>query len=180
MKKNQELREIIKRAQEHDIEALSAIYEHFFDRIYRYILIRVRSKETAEDIAGQTFLNMLERLAGFKWRGAGFKSWLFRIAHNLVVDWFREKKVTGFEAATFRTVGSAEDSALANQTVNEVLSALTSLNDNQRHVILLRLIGGLSCRETAQTLALSEANVRTLQHRALAIVRKELKVTTNA
>ena len=180
MKNDQELQEIIKRAQKGDVEALSEIYEHFFDRIYRYILIRVRSKETAEDLAGQTFLKMLERLAGFKWRGAGFRSWLFRIAHNLVIAWFRQKKVTCFELGDFKAVGSAEDSALANQTLSEVLGAFASLNENQRHVILLRLIGGLSCRETAQTLALSEANVRTLQHRALAIVRKELKVTTNA
>ncbi len=176
MQNDQELRQTIEKAKKHDVVALSRIYEEFFDRIYRYILIRVRNKEAAEDLAGQTFLRMLERISDFNWKGAGFKSWLFRIAHNLVIDLFRNRQTISFDETVSRAGGSAEDLAIANETLNEVLESLTLLNENQRQVVLLRLVGGLSCRETAETLALSETNVRALQHRALATVRKQLKV----
>ena len=176
MQNDHELRLIIERAKEHDLEALSRIYEEFFDRIYGYILIRVRNKEAAEDLAGQTFLRMLERMNGFNWKGAGFRSWLFRIAHNLVIDSFRGRQTVSYNEAVSKTGKSAEDLAIANETLSEILKSLTLLSENQRQVILLRLIGGLSCRETAETLVLSETNVRALQHRALATVRKHLKV----
>lgn len=176
MQNDQELRQTIEKAKKHDIVALSRIYEEFFDRIYRYILIRVRNKEAAEDLAGQTFLRMLERISDFNWKGAGFKSWLFRIAHNLVIDLFRNRQTISFDETVSKTGRSAEDLAIANETLNEVLESLTLLNENQCQVVLLRLVGGLSCRETAETLALSETNVRALQHRALATIRKQLKV----
>ena len=176
MQNDLELRQTIEKAKGHDLEALSRLYEEFFDRIYRYILIRVRNKEAAEDLAGQTFLRMLERIGDFNWKGAGFKSWLFRIAHNLVIDLFRSRQTISYDETVSKVWGSAEDLAIANETLNEVLKSLTLLNENQRQVVLLRLVGGLSCRETAETLALSETNVRALQHRALATIRKQLKV----
>ncbi|MCK4268477.1 MAG: sigma-70 family RNA polymerase sigma factor, partial [Actinomycetia bacterium] len=151
MQNDQELRQTIEKAKKHDIAALSQIYEEFFDRIYRYILIRVRNKEAAEDLAGQTFLRMLERISDFNWKGAGFKSWLFRIAHNLVIDLFRNRQTISFDETVSKTGRSAEDLAIANETLNEVLESLTLLSENQRQVVLLRLVGGLSCRETAET-----------------------------
>ncbi|HEB13158.1 MAG TPA: sigma-70 family RNA polymerase sigma factor [Actinobacteria bacterium] len=179
MQNDQELRQTIEKAKKHDLEALSRIYEEFFDKIYRYILIRVRNKEAAEDLAGQTFLRMLERISDFDWKGAGFRSWLFRIAHNLVIDLFRKRQTISFDETVSKTGRSAENLAIVNETLSEVLESLTLLNENQRQVVLLRLVGGLSCRETAETLALSETNVRALQHRALARVRKKLKVKTD-
>src|SRR3990172_5879448 len=91
-----ELRRTVDRAVARDLEALSRLYDTYFDRIYRYILIRVRNVTEAEDLAGQTFLRLLERIDSFRWQasGGGFPAWLFRIAHNLIVDWFRGYKTT--------------------------------------------------------------------------------------
>jgi len=72
---------LVERAKSGDAQALARLYEEYFDKIYRYIVLRVGSRVDAEDIAGQVFLNMLESISSFKWRGVPFSSlmnlWLF-------------------------------------------------------------------------------------------------------
>lgn len=179
MRNDPELSQIVERAKNLNQEALALIYERYFDRIYRYALFRVCDRYAAEDLAGQTFLRLVERIGDFQWRNSGFNSWLFRIAHNLIIDWFRDSRETTVEKLPEieSAVGeSAEKIVLADETLREALAAVNELNDIQRQVILLRLVAGLSCRETAEALDISAANARTLQHRALATVRDKLRV----
>lgn len=176
MQNDPELGRLVERAKTYDQEALGLIYELYFDRIYRYALARVRNREIAEDLAGQTFLRLVERIADFKWRGGGFSAWLFRIAHNLVMDWFRSRREAPTAENEIAVDAGPEETVLADETLREALTAVDQLNEAQRQVLLFRLVAGLSVRETADTLGLSEANVRTLQHRALAAVRDKLRV----
>ena len=87
----QEEEDLVRRAQKQDQEALAEIYEKYFDKIYRYIFFRVGNTQEAEDMAQQVFLKMLEKIASFKWRSIPLSAWLFRIAHNQVVDYLRKK-----------------------------------------------------------------------------------------
>jgi len=180
MQKKLDLKKVIEDAKRHDVEALSHLYDEFFDKIYRYIFIRVRSKEVAEDLSSQTFLRLLEKISDFTWRGSGFSAWLFRIANNLVIDWFRVNKEVSKEIEVEDEKASTEYSVITNESFKEVILALKTLTDNQQQVIILRLVSGLTCRETAEVLDLSEANVRTLQYRALTATREELKVKADA
>lgn len=81
---------LVERARAGDTGAFARLYEDYFDRVYRYIAIRVGSRVEAEDLTEQVFLKALESIGSFQWRGVPFSSWLFRIAHNQVVDYLRK------------------------------------------------------------------------------------------
>ena len=87
---------LVRRAQQGDQEAFAEIYEGYFDKIYRYIIVRIGNKAEAEDLTQQVFINSLRAISSFKWKGTPFSAWLFRIAHNLVVDHIRKaaKRIT--------------------------------------------------------------------------------------
>jgi RNA polymerase sigma-70 factor (ECF subfamily) len=169
-------------AQKRDLGALSALYEAYFDRIYRYMLVRVRNVTEAEDLAGQVFLKMVERIDSFKWpeAGGGFSAWLFRIAHNLIVDWSRgSNRTTQLLDQDLAGGRTPEETVARDESVREVLLAMNCLKDDQRQVVVLRLVGGLSSRETADVLGTTEGNVRVLQHRALSKIKEKLQVTAD-
>lgn len=177
-----ELKLIVDRAVARDLTALSQLYEIYYDRVYRYILVRLRNVTEAEDLAGQTFLRMVERIDSFSRRpsGGGFAGWLFKIAHNLMVDWFRAQRTTATLTEGYETAGPGpEELAIEDGSVREILKALDFLSADQRQVLLLRLIGGLSCRETAGVIGTTEGNVRALQHRGVQKLRGKLGVMTN-
>ena len=180
MKNKTDIKQVIEDAKRNDAEALSYLYDEFFNKIYRYIFIRVKNKEVAEDLSSRTFIRLLERISDFTWRGAGFNAWLFRIANNIVIDWFREKKVVITEIDIEDVKASTEYSVITNESFKEVIVVLGALTENQRQVITLRLVSGLSCEETAEVLGLNAGNVRTLQHRALREIREKLKVMVDA
>src|SRR5215210_7765288 len=69
-----------------DTDALGWLYEQYSDRIYSYVYVRLGDHAEAEDVTGQVFLKMIEKIGEFKWQGAGFAAWLFKIAHNQVID----------------------------------------------------------------------------------------------
>ena len=73
---------LVRRAQQHDHEAFAQLYEEYFDKIYRYVTLRIGNETEAEDVTQQVFLNALQSIPSFKWKGIPFSAWLFRIAHN--------------------------------------------------------------------------------------------------
>jgi len=175
-----DIQELVNRAKENDLQALSQLYELFFNRVYRYIFVRVQNKEEAEDLTSQVFLKMVENIGKFSWQGFSFSAWLFKIAHNLVVDWYRSKPAKEAEKqAEPAPKSDPEDLVLLNEKISMALKSLRNLSEQQREVLILRLLGGLSCQQTAQVLGLSEGNVRLIQHRALTKLREELKVKTD-
>ena len=87
----QVIKEHVRNAQNGDTTAFAALYERYFDQIFRYVSFKTGNSAEAEDIAGDVFVKMLESIHKFTWQGHPFSSWLFRIAHNLVVDYFRKK-----------------------------------------------------------------------------------------
>src|SRR2546421_9209546 len=84
-----EMRELVERAQAGDRDALEELYLRHFDRVYSYLHMSVGNRHDAEDLTMKTFLRMLESIGRFRWRSVPFSAWLFRIAHNLAMDHFR-------------------------------------------------------------------------------------------
>jgi len=82
---------LVQRAQQRDQGAFAQLYEGYFDRIYRYVVLRIGNEMEAEDVTQQVFLNALRSISSFRWKGVPFSAWLFRIAHNQVVDYLRKK-----------------------------------------------------------------------------------------
>ena len=169
--------QIIQKAINGDREAFTYIYDLHFDKIYRYIYVRVRSQAEAEDLTQDVFIKAYEGLKNYKWRELPITAWLFRIAHNRVVDYLRkvskEKRADLNEADTI-SAGDPVSMTEQNFEVYELKEALNKLPAAQRDVAALRFISELSISEVALTLGKSEGTVKALQFNAIASLRKLL------
>ena len=168
---------LVRRAQQHDQTALTQIYEENFDRIYRYIVLKIGEKTEAEDMTQQVFLSAFKSIASFKHRGAPFSAWLFRIAHNQVVDYLRKKSKRVTVPLNESLVSSSSDLRLEverNLDIEHLVSAAKRLTKAQREVISLRFAGELSVAQAARVMGKSEGAVKALQHSAIVSLRKVL------
>lgn len=168
---------LIQQARQGDPKAFGQLYELYADRVYRYLACRVHDAVEAEDLTAETFVRAVEAVRGYRWQGVPFGAWLFRIAHNVLVDHWRR-------AARHKTVALEEAHApVARTTADHIQQALTreelawglrQLTELQQEVITLRFVVGLSIAETAQAMQRSEPAVKDLQHKALIALRKHL------
>ena len=168
---------LVHRAQEGDKEAFSQLYENHFDKIYRYMALKVGNKTEAEDMTQQVFLNALRSLSSFKWRGPPFSAWLFRIAHNLVVDHLRKERKGATVSLNEVPVSGDNNLQLVVESrleMQQLISATKRLTEAQREVISLRFAGELSVAEVAKVMGRSEGAVKALQHSAIVALRKAL------
>jgi len=173
----QQEKDLVERAKKGEPEAFEQLYEAYFNRVYRYVVLKVGSRVDAEDLTQQVFLKALESIESFRWRGVPFSSWLYRIAHNQVVDYYRKKsreKVVSLDEA--RTPSPDDPAELAEQKLRmeQLAEACGQLSEMQREVISLRFAGGLSVAETAKTMGKSEGAAKVLQHEALKNLRRIL------
>jgi len=167
---------LVRRAKQGEPEAFEQLYEANFDRIYRYLLLKVRNRADAEDMTQQVFLKALESIGSFRWRGVPFSAWLFRIARNQAVDYFRKKgkqMTLPLDEARSVTTADFDPVALAEQKlrIEQLAMACQSLSEAQREVISLRFAGGLSVAETAKAMGKSEGAVKVSQHDAIVKLR---------
>ncbi len=168
---------LIQKAKDFDSEAWTQIYRCHYPKIYAYLRHRVGDIDLAEDIAANVFLHAVEGIKSFTYRGFSLSAWLFRIAHNQVVDHFRRKAKVATEPLTeelpAKEAGVQE--AMEGGLVREELSlALKNITEEQRQVVLLKFFGGMSNAEVAQIIRKPEGAVKALQHRALASLRRIL------
>ena len=172
------VRALVDRAQQGDREALEELYLIHFDRIYSYLHMSVGNRHDAEDLTTQTFLKMLESIGKFRWRSAPFSAWLFRIAHNLAMDHFRARKRWQPEEEVPEPLGDAEPSAelKAMQSIGRrsLLEMIENLSPEQQQVLTLKFVFNFPNADVATVLGKSEGAVKSLQHRALVSLEKQL------
>jgi RNA polymerase sigma-70 factor (ECF subfamily) len=171
-----DLRLLVARAQEGDRGALEELYLLHFDRIYSYLHVSVGNRHDAEDLTTQTFLKMLESIDRFRWQSAPFSAWLFRIAHNLAVDHFRARRHLRVEDEVPERdeESSAEAEALDSIAQFGMMELIDRLSPEQRQVLTLKFVFGFGSSETAGILGKTEGAVKSLQHRALASLERQL------
>jgi len=155
-----------------DKEAFGHLYDNYFMQIFKYLLIRTNTKEDAEDMTEIVFMKAWEHLPNFgeKKKERNFHAWLFRIAHNTLIDRYRTKKESlSLESALQikSTNAEPEKIVLQNEKVKMIRKAIKMLDEISREVIMSRFFGGLSHKETAQLVGVNENNVRIIQYRAL-------------
>ena len=153
---------------------LASLYEEYYDRIAHYVYVRIGDKSEAEDIASEVFLKALESLRTYEERGLPMQAWLFKIAHNMVVDHLR--KATKYKTIPIETVEINDESdpqktAETNIEMEKVAIAMQQLTDEQKEVIQLRFFGGLNSREVSVLLNKSDGAVREMQRAALEKLR---------
>lgn len=162
---------------ERNESTLSSLYEEYYDKIARYAYLRIGNKDEAEDIAGEVFLKALKSLKSYKERGVPMQAWLFRIAHNLVVDYYRkmQKNITipidniQIESGV-NPVAEAEE----NAEMERVQKAMEQLTREQREVLRLRFFSELTSKEAGQVLNKSNGAVREMQRAAIEKLRNIL------
>src|SRR5438445_8298832 len=172
------VRGLVERAQAGDREALEELYLIHFDRIYSYLHVSVGNRPDAEDLTTQTFLRMLESIGKFRWQSAPFSPWLFRIAHNLAMDHFRARKRVQPEEEVPEPIGSEEPSAEleAMQSLGRqsMLELIDKLSPEQQQVLTLKFVFNFANADVAKILDKTEGAIKSLQHRALASLQKQL------
>jgi RNA polymerase sigma-70 factor (ECF subfamily) len=172
------VRRLVERAQGGNRDALEELYLIHFDRIYSYLHLSVGNRHDAEDLTTQTFVRMLEAIGRFRWREVPFSAWLFRIAHNLAMDHFRANRRVQTEEKVPEPQGaeesSAEDQALHSLGRAGMLELIEGLSSEQRQVLTLKFLYGFANAEVATILGKSEGAVKSLQHRALASLQKQV------
>lgn len=177
-----DLEEVVRGAQAGESNSLAYLYGRFYDQIFRYVSFKTGNASESEDIAEEVFLRMLESIATFRFKGPPFSSWLFRIAHNLVVDHFRRngrKRIRPLDDAIVISDASSPDLdhhldlKLMTRQVNKAMEELTDL---QKEVIMLRFAGELSVRETAETIGKKENAVKALQHAGIKNLRRRMDI----
>jgi RNA polymerase sigma-70 factor, ECF subfamily len=173
-----DVRRLVERAQQGDRDALEELYLLHFDRIYSYLHMSVGNRYDAEDLTTQTFVKMLESIGRFRWQAAPFSAWLFRIAHNLAMDHFRATRRWQPEQDVPEPPGSEEASAeeqamhvIGRQSMVELID---KLSPEQQQVLTLKFVFNFPNAEVATILGKTEGAIKSLQHRALVSLEKQL------
>jgi RNA polymerase sigma-70 factor, ECF subfamily len=173
-----EVRKLVERAQQGHREALEELYLIHFDRIYSYLHMSVGNRHDAEDLTTQTFLKMLESIKRFRWQSSPFSAWLFRIAHNLAMDHFRATRRWQPEQDVPEPAGetepSAEAAALQSIGRQSMLQLIEDLSHEQQQVLTLKFVFNLPNAEVATILDKTEGAIKSLQHRALVSLQKQI------
>ena len=177
-----EERRLVEAAQR-DTARFIELYEKHFQVVFVYILRRVRERADAEDLTAEVFRKALVNLPRFKWTGAPFAAWLFRIASNLIADWakrkMREGSATIYETEPARTVGNTKPKTQQSELEEcerraELFRSVDELAEDQRRVIMMRFAEEKSIREISEELGRSEGAVKQLQFRALENLRARI------
>lgn len=177
--KGPEVEKLVVLSQSGDQEAFARIYDLYIDPVYRYVYYRVNSAE-AEDLVETVFLKVWENIRQYRPKQRSFSAWIFRIAHNLVVDHYRSFKDRAFDEIDPQLPDQSRQhnpiKNTQNTLNNEVLKkALAKLKEQYREIILYKFINELSNTEIAGILGRSEGSLRILQFRALKALKKELE-----
>jgi RNA polymerase sigma-70 factor (ECF subfamily) len=172
------VRDLVERAQRGERNALEELYLLHFDRVYSYLHMSVGNRHDAEDLTTQTFLKMLESIGRFRWQAAPFSAWLFRIAHNLAMDHFRatrrwqpEEEVPEPEPPQ---ESAAEEEAMESIGRKSMLELIDGLSAEQQQVLTLKFVFNFSNAEAANILGKTEGAIKSLQHRALVSLQKQI------
>ena len=176
-KSQADIEQLVSAAQKGDSNAFGTLYDLFVNQIYRYVYFRVGAQE-AEDLTELVFLKTWENIRQYRSNNRSFSSWLFRIAHNIVVDYYRSNRVNGelteeyedhrAEANTPHRAHMHFDQTLLSQIMHE-------LKDHYRQILVLKYINDLSYEEIGFIMERSPSALRILQFRALKNLRHILK-----
>ncbi len=158
-------------------EEIERWYDDHSDAILKFILMLVKDYQQAEDLTHETFVKAYLSYDSFQ-QNSSEKTWLFRIAHNVTIDYFRKQKplslLKDFILSKTNPNRLPQEMIELKETSLELYQALEKLKDGHRKVILLRKVQGFSVRDTATILGWSESKVKSTQFRAIPALRKQL------
>ncbi|MGC9469701.1 MAG: RNA polymerase sigma factor [Anaerolineae bacterium] len=177
----EEERELISRAKA-DPEAFGELYERYVSQIYNYHYRHTSSQVEAEDLTSRTFYRALRSLQGYRETGAPFQAWLFRIAHNLLVNWYRDHdkpETVSIDAEDWLTLASRATSPEAWMATRELQGALLevidALPEDRKTLLILKFVEQMTNAEIGQVLGRTEGAIKALYHRTLISLRQAMQ-----
>ncbi len=162
---------IIESIKRGEVRSFDLLYTEYVAQIYRFVALKVGTKHEAEDLTHEVFLSALTNIRSYKRTGSPFSSWLYQIARNKVIDYYRTKKshvaLDAMDPDSFgEDSGLPETLDIAFQT-EKVRTAIRKLPEEHQTILILRFVEDLSPREIAKIIKKSEGTIRVAQHRAL-------------
>jgi RNA polymerase sigma-70 factor (ECF subfamily) len=169
------LDELARAASAGDVEAIGRLYDQLVGPIYRYIAVRVRRREDAEDLTHLVFERIVTALPRYRHDGKPFSAWAFRIARNAVIDHLRRTRRTEpLDVIPERDDAGPDAVSLREEEIRELRAAILRLTPDQREALILRYAGGLSADEAAQVMGRRAGTIRGLTFRAIEALRRQL------
>lgn len=164
-----------------DPAAFGELYKRYVDRIYNYIYYRTGSVKDAEDLTGRVFIKAMSHIIGYKHMGLPFSAWLYRIAHNLVANYHRDRSRKN-EISLENLPGQAlpqkepqpETHLVRNQELEKLLETIRDLADNRQELLILKFVDQLSNAEIGLIMRKSEGAIKSLYHRTLLELRAKM------
>lgn len=159
-----------------DPEAFGILYERYVDRIYSYVYYRTGNHADAEDLTARTFYRAMQHIRRYQDRGLPFSAWLYRIAHNLVANWHRDRskrQMVSLDELHSLTVGEGPERAVENRERAEMLlRVIRSLPPERQELLILKFVEHLSNAEIGKIMGRSEGAIKSLYHRTLLSLRE--------
>ncbi|MFA5374261.1 MAG: sigma-70 family RNA polymerase sigma factor [Dehalococcoidia bacterium] len=154
---------------------IADLFEEYYDKVVRYIYIRISDQTEAEDLAGEVFLKALKSMGSYRGSAEQQRFWIFKIARNIVIDHYRKmskRKTVNLDDVDIADHTDVEAMVERRLQIGELTKAMAQLTEAQREVIGLRFYAGLSSAETAQVMGKSSGAVREMQCDAIQKLRK--------
>jgi RNA polymerase sigma-70 factor (ECF subfamily) len=160
-------------------EAFGALYERYVDKIYSYIYYRTGNQADAEDLTAKTFYRAMQHMRRYEERGLPFSAWLYRIAHNLVANWHRDRsrrQMVSLDELYSLTMGEGPEHAVERQErTGTLLEVIRGLPPERQELLILKFVEHLSNADAGQIMGRSEGAIKSLYHRTLLSLRESYK-----
>lgn len=172
--------EVLKKAINGDLDAFSVLYRENVQRIYNYIYYRTGNTHDAEDLTARVFQRALNHISRYKDKGVPFSAWLYRIAHNLVANWHRDrsrKKEISIEDMTLQIPGHEmpESTMIMSQEIGSLMDNIRTLPPDRQLLLILKFVDDMTNKEIALIMGKSEGAIKSLYHRTLIQLRNTMQ-----
>ena len=171
---------LVKKALDGDVDAYGQLYALYLDRIYRYVFYQVRDEMKAQDITQEVFIKAWKAIKSCGGKERSFSAWLYRIAHNHIVDILRKSHPeVHLETTALNGTEDIEQNAELAAEKQAILKMVADLPDQQRQIILLKFLEGYDNEEIQQITGKRQGAIRAIQMRALNTLRQRLGIEVN-
>ena len=172
--------DILSRASQGDRDAFGQLYERYVDRIFNYVYYRTGNVHDAEDLTARVFQRAMNHIKNYTDRGVPFSAWLYRIAHNLVANWHRDRsrkqEIPLDDLPILQTKGDhPEKSLVRSQEQDALLRMIRKLPGERQNLLILKFVENMSNAEIGAIMGRSEGAVKSLYHRTLLALRDQLE-----
>jgi RNA polymerase sigma-70 factor (ECF subfamily) len=172
-------KDVLKRASQGDRDAFGELYARYIDRIFNYVYYRTGNTHDAEDLTARVFQRAMKHIQNYTDRGVPFSAWLYRIAHNLVANWHRDRsrkqEIPITEMPVLPAKGDPPEATLVRtEEQDALLRLIRKLPPERQHLLILKFVENLSNAEIGQIMGRSEGAIKSLYHRTLLTLRDQV------